>query len=229
MKCLILAGGFGTRMYPLTANRAKALFDYQGKPLLTHLVERIPEGVDILVSTNKKFETDFENWRQTTKRQTELCLEEAHKNEHKKGAIGALNHWIKQQDIGEDLLVLAGDNYFGFELEHFIAAYNAENTLVAVYDIGDREKASHFGVVSLNSHRILAIKEKPATATSSLIATACYILPPRIFPHLDRYCSEKRRDNLGNFISYLVKNDEVHAFTFTEKWFDIGTEADELL
>jgi len=229
MKCLILAGGFGTRMYPLTTNRAKALFDYQGRPLLSHLVDRIPRDMDILVSTNKKFETDFENWRQTTDRQIELCLEEAHKNEHKKGAIGALNHWIKQQGIGEDLLVLAGDNYFGFDLARFIAAYNAENTLVAVYDIGDRQKARHFGVVSLNGYRILDIKEKPADAASSLIATACYTLPPRIFSHLDRYCSEKRRDNLGNFISYLVKNDEVHAFTFTDKWFDIGTEADELL
>ncbi len=225
MKCLILAGGFGTRLYPLTANRAKALLDYDGHPLLSHLVDRIPREVDVLVSTNKRFEADFESWRQPAGRQVELCFEDVRQNEHKKGAVSALNYWIEQRNIKEDLLVLAGDNYFGFELSRFITAYNGCNTLVAVHDIGDKAKASQFGVVSLNGYRILAIEEKPAVASTSLIATACYLLPPRIFPSLDKYCSEGRRDNLGNFISYLIDTDEVHVFTFTEKWFDIGAEA----
>ena len=229
MKCLILAGGFGTRLYPLTANRAKALFGYKGRPLLSHLIDRIPRDMDIMVSTNKKFETDFSDWQQSSGRKIELCLEEVRKNEHKKGAVSALNYWIKQRSISEDLLVVAGDNYFGFDFSRFIAAYNTKNMLVAVHDIGDREKASHFGVVSLNGYRILAIEEKPAVANTSLIATAGYILPPRIFPHLDKYCSEGLRDNLGNFISYLINKDEVHVFPFTEEWFDIGTEAAELL
>ncbi|MFC1866394.1 hypothetical protein ACFLYB_06780 [Chloroflexota bacterium] len=49
-----------------------------------------------------------------------------------------------------------------------MAAYNTKNMLVAVRDIGDREKASHFGVVSLNGYRILAIEEKPAVASTRL-------------------------------------------------------------
>ncbi len=229
MKCLILAGGFGTRLYPLTINKAKALFDYKGKPLLSYLVERVPRNIDILVSTNKKFEADFRRWQQGIDRQIELCLEEVHNSEQKKGAVSALNHWVKQQGIVDDLLVIAGDNYFEFDLSHFIAAYNSHNTLVAVYDIGDKDKASHFGVVHLNGHKIITIEEKPAVPSTSLIATACYILPPRVLPYLDRYCAEGRRDNLGNFISYLVTNDEVHVYTFTEGWFDIGTEAADLL
>jgi len=54
MKCLILAGGFGTRLYPLTLNKAKALLEYRGKPLLTHIVDKVPQAMDILVSSNKK-------------------------------------------------------------------------------------------------------------------------------------------------------------------------------
>jgi glucose-1-phosphate thymidylyltransferase len=229
MKCLILAGGFGTRLYPLTINKAKALFDYKGKPLISHLVDRIPRDIDILVSTNKRFEADFIKWQQGIGRQVELCLEEVHNSEQKKGAVSALNHWVRQKNITEDLLVIAGDNYFSFDLSLFITAYNGYNMLVAVHDIGDRDKASHFGVVHLNSHKIISIKEKPASPGTSLIATACYLMPPRVLPHLDRYCAEGRRDNLGNFISYLVTNDEVCAYTFTEGWFDIGTEAADLL
>ena len=65
----------------------------------------------------------------------------------KEGAVSALNLWVNQKGITEDLLVIAGDNYFEFDLSHFIAVYNGENTLVAICDIGDKNKASHFGVV----------------------------------------------------------------------------------
>ena len=58
MRCLILASGFGTQLYPLTPNKPKPLLDYEGKPLLTHLVAKIPETVDSSISTNRKFEAD---------------------------------------------------------------------------------------------------------------------------------------------------------------------------
>jgi glucose-1-phosphate thymidylyltransferase len=154
----------------------------------------------------------------------EICLEEATTDEQKKGAISSLNFWIDRKGIAEDLLVIAGDNYFEFDLSRFIAAYNGYNTLVATYDIGDRSKATKFGVVCLDDCKIVEFEEKPAITNSSLIATACYILPPRIFPSLVQYCSAGKRDNLGSFVSYLVATDEVHAYVFTELWFDIGSE-----
>jgi len=223
MKCLILAGGFGTRLYPLTINKPKALLEYKGKPLLNHLVSKIPQNMDILISTNKKFEADLRQWQRSAGRDIELCVEETWSEEQKKGAVASLNFWIDSTGIKEDLLVIAGDNYFGFDLSRFIAAYNGNNTLVAVHDIGDRSQASQFGVVQLDGYRIVELEEKPANPKSSLIATACYILPPRVFPLLRRYCSGGRRDNLGSFISHLIAVDEVHGYLFTEPWFDIGS------
>ena len=222
LKSLIMAGGFGVRFYPLAINKAKALLEYKGKPLMTYLINKIPRDIDILVTTNTKFEADFCQWQRTIDRRVELCIEEAWTEEQKKGAVSALNFWIGRKSITGDLLVIAGDNYFEFDMTQFIAAYNGNNTLVAIYDIGDRIKASQFGVVQLDSYRIAEFEEKPANSKSSLIATACYILPPRVFPLLRQYCSEGRRDNLGSFISYLVEIDEVHGYLFSEKWFDIG-------
>ena len=223
MKCLVLAGGFGTRLYPLTINQAKTLIQYKGKPLATHIVARVPDHIDILVTCNKKFEADFHQWQKSLSCQVEICTEDAWAEEQRKGAVGSLNFWVSQKNIAEDLLVIAGDNYFEFDLAEFIGAYNGKNTLVAVYDIGDKNKASQFGVVSLKGHKIVELEEKPAKPKSSLVATACYILPPRIFPLLSQYCSESNRDNLGNCISYLIDTDEVHGYTFTEPWLDIGT------
>lgn len=224
MKCLILAAGFGTRLYPLGINKAKALIEHKGKPLITHIVDKIPGDIDILVSTNKKFEADIRQWQKTVDRPVEICIEVVWTEEQKMGAVGGLDFWINQKNIAEDLMVIAGDNYFEFDLCRFIAAYNKKNSLVAVHDIGDRQKASQFGVVRLDRQKIAELEEKPAKPRSSLIATACYIFPPRVFHLLSQYCSEGKRDNLGSFISYLIDTDEVHAYTFTEFWLDIGSE-----
>jgi len=223
MKCLILAGGFGTRLYPLTINRAKALLGYKGKPIISHIVDKIPQNIDIMVNTNKKFEADFHQWQRTINRKVEILVEEVLSEDQKLGAVGSLNFWIENKPIVEDLLVIAGDNYFEFDLAQFIARYDGKHTLVAVYDIGDKGKASQFGVVQLDGHRIAEFQEKPAEPQSSLVATACYIFPQRIFPLLRQYCQRGKRDNLGSFIAYLIDKDEVHAYTFTESWIDIGS------
>jgi glucose-1-phosphate thymidylyltransferase len=223
MKCLILAGGFGTRLYPLITNKSKALLEYKGKPLLSHLVAKIPRDIKILVSTNLKFEADFRQWQNGVDREIELCIEEIWSDKQKMGAVASLNYWIASKGITEDLLVIASDNYFEFDLSRFIAAYNGNNTLVAVHDIGDRSQASQFGVVRLDGDRLAGLEEKPAKPKSTLIATACYILPPRVFYLLSQYCSGGMRDNLGSFISHLIAVDQVHGYLFTEPWFDIGS------
>jgi len=223
MKCLILAGGFGTRLYPLTINKAKALLEYKRKPLLTHIVDKVPQGIDILVSINRKFEVDFRSWQKNIDRQVEICVEDVWTEEQRKGAVGSLNFWVQSKTINEDLLVVAGDNYFEFDLSQFIAAYDGKNTLVAVYNIGDRSKASQFGVVCLKGNKVVEFQEKPAEPKSSLIATAIYIFPPRVFPLLSQYCTEGKKDNLGSFISYLVDRDAVYTYTFAQLWLDIGS------
>jgi len=223
MKSLILASGFGTRLYPLTTTKAKGLLEYKGKALISHIVDRIPQDIDILVNTNKKFEADFRHWQCTIGRAVTLCVEPVFTEEEAFGAVGSLDYWIRAKNITDDLLVIASDNYFELDLRQFIDAYNGKNTLVAVYDISDRNKAKLFGVVQLDGHRITELAEKPAQPKSSLIATACYIFPLRIFPLLSQCCARGKKDNLGNLIAYLIETDEVHAYTFSELWFDIGS------
>ncbi len=223
MKCLILASGFGTRLYPLTANKAKGLLEYRGKAVISHIVDKIPEGIDILVNINKKFEADFHRWQGKMDRSVTLCVEPVFTEQQAFGAVGSLEYWVRTEGISEDLLVIASDNYFEFEMRQFIAAYNGKNVLVAVHDIGDKVKASRYGVVRLDGTRIVELEEKPAQPRSSLVATACYIFPPSIFPLLSQYCSQGKRDNLGSFIAYLLDRHEIHAYVFTETWFDVGS------
>jgi glucose-1-phosphate thymidylyltransferase len=222
MKCLILASGFGIRLYPLTFNNAKALLPYKGKPMINHIVDKIPKDMDILVNVNKKFEADFYDWQKHQNRAITICVENVYSDEEKLGAVGSLNHWIKQKNINEDLLLFGSDNYFEFDLSSFISAYNGSNVLVAVYDVGDPQKATQYGVIKVDGNRITELEEKPASPKSSLIATACWIIPSRVFPFIAEFCREASQDNLGNFIAYLVERDIVFAYPFSELWIDIG-------
>jgi glucose-1-phosphate thymidylyltransferase len=230
MKCLILAGGFATRLYPLTINRAKALLEYRGKPVISHVIDKVPPDIDIYVSTNRKFLADFLDWQRSLDRQVTICVEDAVTDSEKKGAISAIDYWIKARNIAEDLLVIAGDNYFDMNLSAMLASYNPKYPLIAVYDVGDKEKACEIGkacqlgLVTLKKNQVVRFDEKPEVATSSIIATGIYVLPPKIFPLLAQYCQEKKRDNLGNFISYVLSQTTVHAFPVTGTWIDIGDQ-----
>ncbi len=230
MKCLILAGGFATRLYPMTINKAKALLEFKGKPVISHMVERVPQNIHIMVSTNKRFEYDFINWRETLSRPVEICVEEAIADDQKLGAVGAIDFWIKNKIITDDLLVIAGDNYVELDLTDFLARFDGQLTMIAVYDVGDKEKACEIdkvcqiGLVILEGDRVIRLDEKPPRATSSVIATGIYILPARIFPLISKYCQQTRRDNLGSLISHLLQSEPIRAYPFTKTWIDIGDE-----
>jgi glucose-1-phosphate thymidylyltransferase len=224
VKCLILASGFGTRLHPLTRDTAKALIEYEGKPLLTHIVGKVPHSIDIFLVTNRKFEMDFRHWRANIDRKVELAIEDVWTEKEKKGALGSLTFGIEQGNINEDLLVLASDDYFEFDLSRFIAAHDGNNALVAVHDIGDKNRARQFGVVEVEKGRIVKCEEKPMHPKTSLVGTACYILPPRVLPVLSRYHREHPEiDQLGHFVTYLIEYDKVNAYFFSERWLDTAS------
>jgi glucose-1-phosphate thymidylyltransferase len=222
MKCLILASGFGTRLYPLTLDRAKALLPYKGKPMINHIVDKIPPGIEILVNVNMKFEQDFREWSREQDRNIDICVENVRSDDEKLGAIGSLNYWIKRKNINEDLLLFGCDNYFEFDLSRFLGAYDDQHVLVAVHDVGHPSKATQYGVVKVEGDRVMELEEKPPRPKSSLVATAIWILPPRVFPIISDFCNAGGRDNLGYFITHLVGIDTVRAFPFEEMWIDIG-------
>ena len=221
MKSLILASGFGVRLHPLTVNKPKGLFEYKGKPLIIHIVDKIPFDVEIYINTNKKYESHFRKLQQKSKKKINLCIEPVYTQDQSLGAVGSLAYWIKE--LEDDVLVIASDNYFEFDLKKFIAAYDGINALVAVYKMGDKPELSQYGVVKLDGGRIVAFDEKPGIPATDLVATACYIIPRRLFPHIDKFASEYATSNLGNLIAYILNINTVQAYVFSEQWFDIGT------
>ena len=242
MKAFILAGGFATRLWPLTEKRAKPLLPLAGKPIITHLVEKIPVGIPVTVSTNAVFAEGFTEWKRSLGRSNvEIIVEDTKKDDHKLGALGATAKWIEERKITDDLLLLTGDNYLGFSMEDFLKSARPGVPLLAAYDIQDRAKASAFGTVivvpplpsgeggrgeragATHTRPIAAFEEKPSQAKTSLVSTGCSLLPASTLPVLLSF-AKIHPDNVGGvFEEFLRKGIPVDCFTFTEAWLDIGS------
>lgn len=223
MKAFILAGGFATRLWPLTEKRAKPLLPLIGKPIITHLVEKIPAGMPVTVSTNAAFADGFKRWMDEMERPgMELVVEGTKRDDHKLGALGSIAEWVKAERVDDDLLILTGDNYLGFSLEKFLGAFQG-NPLLAAHDVGDLERAKAFGVVIVEGTRVKRFEEKPKSPNSTLVSTGCVILPKSTLSILVEFAAVKP-DNLGGIFEELLRREiPVDCFTFTGPWMDIGS------
>lgn len=222
MHVLILAGGFATRLWPLTEKRAKPLLMLAGKPLISHIIDKIPEGFEVIISTNQVFESDFETLKTKHPRHSiTVFIEDSASDTSKKGALAATALVIEKKKLVEPLMLIAGDNYFDFSISDFIGAYE-QQPILAVYDTKSLHEAKKFGVVTLDGKRVSAFAEKPENPTSTLVSTGVYIFPPKVFPEIISY-SQKHTDNLGGIFEHLLKKHQVHAYPFEGKWIDIGS------
>lgn len=223
MKILILAGGFATRLWPLTEKKAKPLLPIAGKPIISHLVDLIPDEHEIIVCTNQVFEDDFLEWAKLyPHKNIDVFIEDSGSDDGKKGALGATSLVIQEKNIQEDLMLLAGDNIFGFGFEDFVSKYQG-NPIVAVYDVQDLNEAKKYGVVVTDENKVIEFQEKPQEPKSTLVSTGCYIFPKETLKDIDFYAQDNADDLGGIFEYFMQQGKQVDYFSFDQYWFDIGS------
>ena len=230
MKALILASGHGTRLHPITKITSKSLIDVKGKPIIAHILDNLDKSKyikEIYIIFNNKFTNQFYHFLSHFKYNKKIeFITDKHKLEKEMpGSIGTINYFVKLKKINEDLLVIAGDNLFKFNIDDFIKFYNKhKRTSVAVYDFKNKNKVKNkFGVIELKKDKIVSFVEKPKNPKTSLAATLCYILSNFDLHHLDK---KTFKENAGELIAHLVEHEEVRAFKFSGRWFDIGSHED---
>lgn len=227
MQAFILAGGFATRLWPLTERRAKPLLPIAGKPIISYIVDAIPKEMPITVSTNAAFAEDFDMWKKTLSREVRISIEDAGKEDQKLGALGAIALWTKEHNIQEDILLLAGDNYAGCNLRSFVEMFRGK-PLVAGHDIGSKDAARQFGTIvtkegSEKLRSVVSFEEKPADPKSTIVSTGWWILPKECLGVVQEY-AEEHPDNVGGiFEEFLRRSIDVDCFIFEETWKDIGS------
>ncbi|MCD6503149.1 MAG: NDP-sugar synthase [Thermoplasmata archaeon] len=233
MKAVVLAGGYATRLWPLTISRPKPLLPLGKKLIIDYILEEIVNIPcdKIIISTNRAFAPYFKRWIEkktqeisTLEKQLELFIEDTTSEEEKLGTIAALEKVMEH--FGKDhYIVIAGDNIFSYKLSDFYEKYDLINPLIAVYDIKDINLVPLYSQVVVDEEgKVLEFEEKPINPRTTLIATACYAFPPDTIDLIKEYLSlGLKRDSPGFFIQWLHKRRAVFAYKFEGYWFDIGT------
>lgn len=231
MKCLILAAGYATRLYPLTENFPKPLLEVKGKTILDWLVDDVDtlgEVDEYVVISNHKYAHHFEAWAKSKEQRITVVDDGTVSNENRLGAVKDIQYAIDTLFIDDDMLVIAGDNVLDFSLTKFIEyAKKKQTSCIMRYYEPDFQRLLKCGVVTIDENdRILNMTEKSPTPATH------WCCPPFYY-----YTKEDARlvsvgiangcgtDAPGSYMAWLSEQVLVHAMQMPGRRFDIGDVA----
>ena len=228
MKCLILAAGYATRLYPLTENFPKPLLPVQEKPILDWLIDdmdTLGEIDEYVVISNHKFAHHFDAWAKTKTQKVTVVDDGTSSNETRLGAVKDIQYAIDKLALDDDMLVIAGDNLLDFSLTKFIQYAKEKNTscIMRFYEPSEK-KLVKCGVVTINENdKILEMTEKSPTPATHWCCPPFYYYTKEdaklVQKGIDSGCGV---DAPGSYIAWLCKQTTVHAMEMPGKRYDIG-------
>ncbi len=233
-KAIVLAGGFGTRLQPLTFYTPKCLISLGNKTAIEHTLDALREaGIDDITIVGNKIFIDLLRGKLNGAKLNYL-VEDSYHDESKLGAIGAIEFATKELEP-DSYLVVAADNFSPkFEFKRLIDEHEKGGApvTIALYNLPEKSKISQFGVAVIDrKNNIRKFQEKPAEdeAISSLISTGFYAVDSEFLTEMvPKYCKEKKKrgekpDNLGEIFEMMLEwGKRVHGFVFDWFWTDIG-------
>lgn len=229
MKCLILAAGYATRLYPLTENFPKPLLKVGEKTILDHLVDDISTAglVDeYVVISNHKFAAHFQEWAASRPSLRISVVDDGTStNETRLGAVKDIQFAIDSLGLDDDMLVIAGDNVLDFSLVKFISYAGEKGTsCIMRYYEPDEVRLTKSGIVEVGpDDRILSMEEKPASPKSHWCCPPFYYYTredaKKVALGIESGCGV---DAPGSYIAWLSTQTPVHAMEMPGKRYDIG-------
>lgn len=216
-KAIILAGGKGTRLYPLTYDIPKSLIPMQGRTLTELVLDILKkyEVKDIVLSIGclaKKMQKHFKDGKEFGVN-ISYCVEK-----EPKGTAGPL---ILLPKFRETFLIMNSDNLFNIDFEKFYQTHR-KNNAVASIALTKVKDTSQYGVVELDGEKIIGFveKPKPAEAPSHFISGGYYILEPEVFDLVkDKKFAMLEKD----VFPQLAEQGKLFGYYDSGQWFDTGT------
>lgn len=231
MKCLILAAGYATRMYPLTENFPKPLLPVGSKPLLEHLLEDLENTKKIeeyLIVTNHRFLSAFKKWKGSLPYGGKIKLfdDGSTENENRLGAVRDIWYVVEHANIKDDLLVLAGDNLLDFSLLGFIQEFEKRHrSMVMCHEERRIEKLRKTGVAELSEEGlVLTMEEKPEEPKGHFAIPPFYIFRKEDLAYIGDGIREGcSTDSPGGFLVWFCRRACVYAMIMQGKRYDVGS------
>ncbi len=230
MKAIIPAAGYGTRMYPLTLDKPKALLKIRNKQIIEYIINKIIEIKDIdevLIITNNRFYLQFLKWKEDFICDVPIKIinDNTNNNEDRLGTLGDVNLVIKRENIFDDIIIINSDNLFTFNLSDIHSFFMKYLNSIVLRKVENLEEAKNYGNVKINNkNKIIDFVEKPSKPQSTICSTGIYLFSKEIIKLIKDYLAEgNSSDKMGDFISWLYKKIDIYGYMINEeKWFDIG-------
>lgn len=228
MKCLVLAAGYATRLYPLTENFPKPLLKVGDKTILDWLLDDIDSSnlVDeYIVISNHKFVNHFKKWAETKEYKITVVDDGTTSNETRLGAVKDIQYAIEKLSLDDDMLVIAGDNVLDFSLVKFIEyAVQKHASAVMRYYEADTEKLKKCGVVTVDEDDlVLEMTEKSPNPTTHWCTPPFYFYTANDSRLIEKgIASGCKTDAPGSYVAWLCKQTRVYSMEMPGKRYDIG-------
>ena len=228
MKALILAGGFGTRLRPLSCTRPKTLFPVVNKPLLQWTFERLAKSKIKEVILGVNAQTSFYIKKSKFPKYGLRIKYSIDPPKMPLGTAGPIKKAEKLLGHESSFLVLNGDIFSDLDYENLLEQHFRKGAVatIALYEVGD---PSRYGVVELGKDgAVKQFIEKPTkeAAPTNLINAGIYVLDPKIFDFIpkDKAISMER-----DVFPRLAEKNELQAQVIRGLWMDIGKPDEYLL
>lgn len=228
MKCLILAAGYATRLYPLTENFPKPLLMVGEKTILDWLIDDIDNANAVdeyIVISNHKYVNYFEDWAEEKSLKITVVDDGTDSNETRLGAVKDIQFAIDKLNLDDDMLVIAGDNVLDFSLTRFIGyAKEKQTSCIMRYYEPDDKKLLKCGIVTIDDNdKILSMTEKSLTPATHWCCPPFYYYTKDdaklVQKGIDSGCGT---DAPGSYIAWLCTRMPVYAMEMPGKRYDIG-------
>jgi len=222
MRGVILAGGLGTRLRPMTRVTNKHLLPIYDRPMICYPIQQLVTcGIeDILLVTGGGSAGDFVELLGDGEEFGLKHLNYAY--QEGEGGIAQALSLAKDFSAGEPLMVLLGDNLFQNSLEEAIGQYyEGEGGMIVLKEVDDPER---FGVAVLEDDRVVRVIEKPNPAPSNLAVTGCYFFDSRVFEIIEELQPSSRGElEITDVNNKYIEWGEMRYQLLDGWWADAGT------
>jgi glucose-1-phosphate thymidylyltransferase len=219
MKGVILAGGKGLRLYPLTKVTNKHLLPVYNKPMIYYPLETLKKaGIkDILIVTGRYFAGQF---LQLLGRGEEIGLRLSYTIQEKEGGIAEALSLAEDFAENEHVAVILGDNIFEDNFENEISSFQ-NGARIFLKKIEDPER---FGVAELIESKVINIEEKPKFPKTNYAVTGIYIYDSNIFNIIKTLTPSDRGElEITDVNNIYIRQGKMDARFVQGFWSDAGT------
>ncbi|KLK88805.1 spore coat protein [Methanoculleus sediminis] len=219
MKGVILAGGTGSRLYPLTKVTNKHLLPVYDKPMICYPLEKlIGAGIEEIMIVSGRGHVG--HFLELLGSGSELGVSITYEIQEGAGgiaqALGLARRWAGKDNVA----VVLGDNIFEDNFREDVKSFDG-GAKVFLKEVSDPQR---FGVAEVNGSRILSIEEKPQVPKSNLAVTGLYLYDARVFEIIRTLRPSGRGElEITDVNNAYVRNGEMQYSVLSGFWSDAGT------